>query len=482
MIRKTSIILLIMALLIVPSIGFTEVKINPEKIYNLGVEAFESHNYDKAISLMEKAIKSGLEGNKADNAREVIKKSNKNKFVSNKKDADLLDIAFYLVDSVSASDDGLRRVKADRELRVAKYLISVNNNRKARDLTSDALKLASEIQAPSYRFLKADIKANAAAALYCMGDKKQSSEVLNSIKDDAIYHRDSANKEIAILLAKKGKYSEAREIINNIQGTLNKAQAYTGIATYLLKSGKDGEALNYINKAIEVNNSQNISDEKGRAYALIAVGLKKMGKTSEYEFNMARAYDVFKDLPESYDSRHKASLLAYIMAIYYNIGGDNYRGKIIELIPQLKHSTDAISSSYEVEKELSYADLAAMHYVIGLKDEANNIVNSFTGNRQRLKSEALQKVVGSLAVREQYAAGLDLAKTIETPLEKNRALLYVIAIQMDKDHLDQVLNTIDLLDYNYKENEIFELVISALNKANTKQQKQLASQIMDRLR
>lgn len=60
MVRKTSIVLLIIAILIVSSTGFTEVLINPNKIYDQGIKVFENGNYIKAMKLFEKAVEAGL--------------------------------------------------------------------------------------------------------------------------------------------------------------------------------------------------------------------------------------------------------------------------------------------------------------------------------------------------------------------------------------------------------------------------------------
>jgi tetratricopeptide (TPR) repeat protein len=284
MFKKASIALLIIVLFMISSIGFAGVRQNPEIIYELGIKAFQSHDYVKAIELMEGAIKLGLSGSKVDNAREIIKNSNRIKFMANKKDAALLDIALYLVDSVNVSNDGTRRKKADMELKVARYLISINKDKEAKDLISDALNLGRQIKEPSYSWLKAQIQADAAIAMLDLGDKNQALEITKSI--ETYYMKDIANKEIAILLSKKGKIPEAMEKINNIQSTLVTAEAFVGIAAELSKNGKKSEAFNFLKQAVETNKSKVIDRDKGQAYIVIAEGFRKTGKINEYEVNM----------------------------------------------------------------------------------------------------------------------------------------------------------------------------------------------------
>ena len=53
-----------MCIFIITSLSFAGVKINPEKVYEAGVKAFESAKYKKAIGLFEKAIETGLRSEK----------------------------------------------------------------------------------------------------------------------------------------------------------------------------------------------------------------------------------------------------------------------------------------------------------------------------------------------------------------------------------------------------------------------------------
>ena len=58
----TRLLLTIQCLLLINGLTFAAVKINPVKVYEAGVKAYEAGNYNKAIDLLEDAIEAGLSG------------------------------------------------------------------------------------------------------------------------------------------------------------------------------------------------------------------------------------------------------------------------------------------------------------------------------------------------------------------------------------------------------------------------------------
>jgi hypothetical protein len=146
-------------------------------------------------------------------------------------------------------------------------------------------------------------------------------------------------------------------------------------------------------------------------------------------------------------------------------------------------AADAISRDYG--KQLIYAQIAVLYYMLGHKDKANNIFNSFTyaqiQSGKRLKYRGLGQIAINLARRDNFNAALDVAKTIEDEDQKRFSIGTIAQFQARKDYFDEAIQTIDLLTPN-KEDAIFEVVLLALNNANKNKQARLASQIMDRLR
>jgi len=62
--KKIALLTTIQCLFLVSFLSFAAVKINPVKIYEAGVKAYESGHYKKAIRLLESAIDAGLSGEK----------------------------------------------------------------------------------------------------------------------------------------------------------------------------------------------------------------------------------------------------------------------------------------------------------------------------------------------------------------------------------------------------------------------------------
>ena len=54
----------IMSLFLIPVLTFAAVKVNPVKVYEAGIKAYESENYKKASLLFEDAIEAGLSEDK----------------------------------------------------------------------------------------------------------------------------------------------------------------------------------------------------------------------------------------------------------------------------------------------------------------------------------------------------------------------------------------------------------------------------------
>ncbi len=107
--KKSVVVIISICFLLFTSIAFGGVKINPEKVYQEAQKAYADGDYQNAIHFFEQAIKTGLHGDKLNNAKEKLQFSEDAAMIPDSQGKELKD--FYDNFKMAVLQKNLKKVR-----------------------------------------------------------------------------------------------------------------------------------------------------------------------------------------------------------------------------------------------------------------------------------------------------------------------------------------------------------------------------------
>lgn len=238
-----------------------------------------------------------------------------------------------------------------------------------------------------------------------------------------ISRRTWRQREIAIALAKAGRFDQALWMAESIEVEFQRTLALSGIAQEQAKAGASAAADETLQEAVDIAFS--IPDAESRAWAFLSIARSK-SYLGDIEGAWQTIETATKAIAEVADPKDKAGLLLGLANWHHVHSGVQAAWEAIE------NATLVIAEVADPEEKAELlVELADMHHVLGDTDGAKHLISEAIKAARSiadpfLRSFEISRIAETLVRFGDSFGALDLANSIEDPSYRVVAYLFII--------------------------------------------------------